>query len=304
MPYIYNNFLKPLTPSDRLIQILDSDGVVKYILNPFSILNTQVNNNIVRLSLKNDKIIILDFFSSDEAKSAIVSLQQQIDTLTQKTPLRIEKETENFVENITTLTPDGENLYIKGHLLPSTSSTYNIGSPTYEWHTLYVGSQSLVVGGVTISSSNGSIMMSGINLGTEQEPLLLSASGNSLYLNNVETEVTISDFATASTNGASSTTLFTFTNPIVDDVIWVDGKIKSKSLDTNNYGYIADVSFGLRNIGTTSIALVGTTYSVKTSYDFLSAPGLSITTSGLTCSVNITGLPGYTMSWSGNFTKG
>ena len=62
MPYIYNNFLKPLTPSDRLIQILDSDGVVKYILNPFSILNTQVNNNILRFSLKNDKIIILYFF--------------------------------------------------------------------------------------------------------------------------------------------------------------------------------------------------------------------------------------------------
>lgn len=183
MPYIYNNFLKPITQSDRLIQILDSDGVVKYILNPFSILNTQVNNNIVRLSLKNDKIIILDFYSSDEAKSAIVSLQQQIDTLTQKIPLRIEKETENFVENITTLTPNGENLYIKGHLLPSTSSTYNIGSPTYEWHTLYVGSQSLVVGGVTISSGGGSIIMPNINLGTLQNPILLSASGSTIFLN-------------------------------------------------------------------------------------------------------------------------
>ena len=117
-------------------------------------------------------------------------------------------------------------------------------------------------------------------------------------------EISISDYATASTSGTSSTTLFTFTNPIVDDVIWVEGKIKSKSLDTNNFGYVADVYFGLRNVGTTSIALVGTTYSVKSYYDFSSAPGLSITTSGLTCSVNITGLPGYTMSWSGNFTKG
>ena len=117
-------------------------------------------------------------------------------------------------------------------------------------------------------------------------------------------EFSISDHATASTPGTSSATLYTFVRPLVDDVIWVEGKVKAKSNDSNNYGYVADLWFGVRNSGTNSIALVGTTYSVVASWDFSAQPGLSIATSGLTCSVTVTGLPGYTMSWSGNFTKG
>jgi len=76
-------------------------------------------------------------------------------------------------------------------------------------------------------------------------------------------EFSISDFATATTVGTSSTTLYTFVRPITDDVVWVEGKVKSKSNDSNNYGYVADLFFGVRNCGTNSIALVGTTYSVK-----------------------------------------
>ena len=117
-------------------------------------------------------------------------------------------------------------------------------------------------------------------------------------------EFSISDFATATTVGTSSTILYTFIRPISDDVIWVEGKVKSKSNDSNNYGYVADLFFGVRNFGTNSIALVGTTYSVKAFWDFSAQPTLTVNTSGLTCSINITGLPGFTMSWSGNFTKG
>lgn len=115
-------------------------------------------------------------------------------------------------------------------------------------------------------------------------------------------QLNLSTFATASTPGTTSTTLYNFVRPIKDDVIWVDGKVKAKSNDSNNYGYVADLFFGVKNSGTNSIALVGTTYSVKAYWDFSAQPGLTITTSGLTCSINITGLPGYTMSWSGNFT--
>jgi hypothetical protein len=117
-------------------------------------------------------------------------------------------------------------------------------------------------------------------------------------------EFSISDFATASTNGTASATLYTFTRPITDDVVWVEGKVKSKSNDSNNYGYVADLFFGVRNSGTNSVALVGSTYSVKAYWDFSAQPTLNVSASGLTCSITIGGLPGFTMSWSGNFTKG
>jgi len=114
-------------------------------------------------------------------------------------------------------------------------------------------------------------------------------------------QIELSSLATASTPGTASAVLYNFVRPIADDVVWVEGKVKAKSNDSNNYGYIADLWFGVRNSGTNSIALVGTTYSVKAYWDFSAQPGLTITTSGLTCSVNVVGLTGYTMSWTGNF---
>lgn len=115
-------------------------------------------------------------------------------------------------------------------------------------------------------------------------------------------EITLSSFGTGSTSGTSSLVLKTFTRPILDDVLWVEGKIKAKSLDSNNYGYVADLYFGVRNSGTNSVALVGTTYSVRSYYDFSSQPSLQVITSGLTCSIQVIGLSGFTMSWSSNFT--
>lgn len=186
MSYNYLNFLRPIFPNSRNIQIIDRNNEIKFTVNPYFILSPLVNNNVVRINLKNGKTILLDFNNSTEAKSALESLQEQIDILTQKTPIVIEKNVENFIEDIEVLTPSNGVLYVHGDLLPGTTSTYNIGSPQYEWHTLYVGSQSLVVGGVTVSSSNGSLNISSINLGTNQNPLLLTASGSSLFLNGTE----------------------------------------------------------------------------------------------------------------------
>ena len=40
MAYNLNTFLKPLSSTDRLIQIIDSAGLVKYSINPFTVKNT------------------------------------------------------------------------------------------------------------------------------------------------------------------------------------------------------------------------------------------------------------------------
>jgi hypothetical protein len=179
MAYNIDNFVKL---GERNLQIIDSSGTAKYSINPYQILNILQNNNLLKINLKSGKLITLDFQSPTEALQSVLTLQGIIDELVTITPFTIDKAVENWVED-NALNPLSGTLSISGDLLPGTTSTYNIGSPDYEWHTLYVGSQSLVVGGVTMSSADGSIIVSSINLGTEVSPVLLTTDGNNLLIN-------------------------------------------------------------------------------------------------------------------------
>ena len=161
MAYNIDNFVKL---GERNLQIIDSSGTAKYSINPYQILNILQNNNLLKINLKSGKLITLDFQSSTEALQSVLTLQGIIDELVTITPFTIDKAVENWVEDIHSISPTNEVLAIFGDLLPGTTSTYNIGSPDYEWHTLYVGSQSLVIGGVTISSADGSIILNSLNL--------------------------------------------------------------------------------------------------------------------------------------------
>lgn len=192
MTYNVNYFLRPLGTGDRNIQILDSTGVIKYTVNPFSIVNTMVNNNLVKINLKNDKIIFLNFYNSNEAKSAIVQLQSQIDTLTQNTPIVIAKDVENYITgllsdlDISTISPGGGELTLNGDFLPGTNSTYNLGSPELQWKSLYVGTSSIYIGGLTLSSHNNSLVVNSVNLGSIENPFVLSTDGNTLIYNSTQ----------------------------------------------------------------------------------------------------------------------
>ena len=75
------------------------------------------------------------------------------------------------------------NSNFNGDLLPTIDSVYNLGSSSLQWNKLYVASQSLYVGGVTISSNNDAISIHKLNLGTEVNPTLLTASGSDIYVN-------------------------------------------------------------------------------------------------------------------------
>ena len=183
MAYNINNFVKVVSKGDRNLQIVDSNGTVKYSINPYHVLNVLQNNNLLKINLKSGRFITLDFSNSTEAIESVLTLQNKIDELVTVTPFTIDKDVENWVEDVNLITPTGETLSIWGDLLPGTTSTYNIGSLEYEWHTLYVGSQSLVVGGVTISSASGSIMMSSMNLGNMDNPLILTYDGINLLTN-------------------------------------------------------------------------------------------------------------------------
>jgi len=183
MAYNINNFVRVVSQGDRNLQIIDNTSTVKYSINPYQVLNIFQNNNLLKINLKSGKMITLDFQNSTEAIESVLTLQQKIDELINITPFTIDKSVENWVEDVNLITPKGETLSIWGDLLPGTTSTYNIGSLDYEWHTLYVGSQSLVVGGVTISSGGDSIMMSSMNLGSMDDPLILTYDGLNLLIN-------------------------------------------------------------------------------------------------------------------------
>jgi hypothetical protein len=234
MAYNYNNFLRPLSTTDRNIQILDSNGKIKYTVNPFAVINTMVNNNVIKINLKNDKIIILDFFTSEQAKDAILQLQIQIDTLIGKTPLQIDKQIENYVlaqegiineitpeggtltingtvsvnsidtnsinvDSITTknIYPVGNTISFHGDLIPGTNSVYNLGSPSNQWHSLYVGTSSIYIGGVTLSSHGDSILVNSINLGSRERPVIMKNDGGQMIYDG---SPMVKYFATSSTS--------------------------------------------------------------------------------------------------------
>lgn len=98
MSYSYDKFLRPITSSDRNIKILDDTNDIKYTIDPFVITNIAAINNILRISLKSLKVILLNFSSKNEAKVALIRLKEQIDALTTKVPILIDKDIQNYID--------------------------------------------------------------------------------------------------------------------------------------------------------------------------------------------------------------
>lgn len=99
MKYSYNSFLRPINESDRNIKILDDNSNVKYTIDPFSISNVSTSNNILKIDLKSSKIIFLNFSTPNECKEALRLIQEQIDILTEKIPILIDKDVRNYVDS-------------------------------------------------------------------------------------------------------------------------------------------------------------------------------------------------------------
>jgi hypothetical protein len=63
-------------------------------------------------------------------------------------------------------------------IIPAEDSVYNLGSSASQWKSLHVSGQTIYVGGVPISTHDGSLVINSINLGTTASPLILSADDN------------------------------------------------------------------------------------------------------------------------------
>ena len=166
MAYNYNTFLKPLNTGDKNILIFNESGELVYTINPFSILNTQVRGNIITISVKSGRTILLDFLNSNYALNALPILQDRVKTLTREVPNFIDKQVENWVldleNNLTSPTIHGT-LSMDGNIIPSLDYTWDLGSPTNRWNNIYVrdalvASQSLYIGEVKLSTVDGAVL--------------------------------------------------------------------------------------------------------------------------------------------------
>jgi hypothetical protein len=95
-----NSFLRPLVESDTNIRIYDMNNVLIHTFNPFVITRLNVSNNLIKINLKYNKILSIDFSSGYEAQLALAQLQVQVDILREKTPFAIDKQIQNYVESI------------------------------------------------------------------------------------------------------------------------------------------------------------------------------------------------------------
>ena len=177
MSYSYDKIVRPLTESDVTRKILDNTNDIKYTIDPFVIISTSISNNILKITLKS-KSILIDFSSINEAKLGLIRIKEQIDTLTQKVPNQIDKQTENYIKDYIGSTFNN----VITDIIPSQDSVYNLGSSASQWKCL--SGQTIYIGGVPLSTDGESLVVSSINLGTTVSPLVLSADNDGLLLNN------------------------------------------------------------------------------------------------------------------------
>lgn len=100
MTFTIDNFLKPINPGDKNIIIYDNSGRPIHTVNPYAVINTFVNNNLVKISLSSDRVITLNFITSDLAKSGLKVFQDRLEIFKNQNPIFIDKQVEKYVDEI------------------------------------------------------------------------------------------------------------------------------------------------------------------------------------------------------------
>lgn len=125
-----------------------------------------------------------------------------------------------------------------------------------------------------------------------------------IRLDNQVKELALSNFVTASTYGTGSATMSELVVSSSPGIDYYKIQIKAQSDSSPFESLISEVSFGLRDYATSSIAFTAGTYSITTYRDFSSVSvGPSLSINGTILSVVVNGAAGYTMSWSAQISK-
>ena len=161
----YLDFIKIPTATDRILSIKDKNNIIVYKLNPFMVDNVLVQNNNIRVNFTNSDYVLIDFNNNAESRIAISTLETYLQILRNKVPYNIDKQTELYVNQLVgSISTINNNLTVFGDILPGTSSFYNLGSPELQWHSLYVASSSVYIGGVTLSAYSNTLYVDNLSI--------------------------------------------------------------------------------------------------------------------------------------------
>jgi hypothetical protein len=105
--YTYDTFLNQYTDTDSNLQIVDTDGSIKFAINPYSILTTMISNNLLTFKIKSGRLISIPFSTMNESKIALISAEERIQLLINKTPNFIDKQIAKYGE-VGATGPSGE----------------------------------------------------------------------------------------------------------------------------------------------------------------------------------------------------
>jgi len=117
MEFTWDTFLKPLTSGDKNIKVINISGMIKYTINPFSIVNVFVSGNLLKVSLKSGTTITIPFSSLNESQLALPRIKSIKDLLTStQSPLFVDSGLRNFVESNSNQLLTGESEPTNGSL--------------------------------------------------------------------------------------------------------------------------------------------------------------------------------------------
>ena len=179
MAYNINTFLKPITDSDRLLQIIDSTGDVKHSINPFTIKNTSIRGNLIHIRLNSDREILIYFRNQTETRGAILLLESRLEILRNRYPNYIDRIVDEYIQGIGLSYSNG-NLYISANLIPAVSNTFSIGISGSAWSDIYLSQDSIYLGNLKLSTDGENLLV---------DNSIISSSGSSIggtYSNIIE----------------------------------------------------------------------------------------------------------------------
>lgn len=117
MEFTWDTFLKPLATGDRNIKIINISGMIKYTINPFSIVNVFVSSNLLKVSLKSGTTITIPFSSLNESQLALPRIKSIKDLLiSTQSPSVVDNGLRNFVQNNSNQVLSGQDAPTNGSL--------------------------------------------------------------------------------------------------------------------------------------------------------------------------------------------
>jgi len=100
MTFTWNTFIKPISQGDKSLKIADTTGLIKWTINPYSVVNAYVYANILNISLSSGKKVEVPFSSLNESKLALERLKFSIDNLKQNSVPLVNDKIKNYVQSL------------------------------------------------------------------------------------------------------------------------------------------------------------------------------------------------------------